>query len=229
MPTLRFAHRAVLIAGATLALPGCKKALPVVPVLPDALTVVQGNAQSAQAGRELPTALVLRVTDKSGLGLAEVSVSLAIGQGGGTVSPASATTDANGEVKAKWTLGPREVVQTLLASVPGVAPVTIHATGLLPADIIIAQGNNQTAKVGLALQNAIVIRVLAAGNVALAGVPVAFQVVAGGGAFSPQSILTNSLGEATVKWTLGLQPGANVAIVTVSTLSPVTMSATATP
>ena len=199
------------------------------PVLPDAITVVQGNAQSAQAGLELPTTLILRVIDKNGLGLVDVSVSLVIGEGGGTVSPASATTDARGEVKAKWTLGPRSTVQTLLASAPGVAPVTIRATGLLPGDIIIAQGNNQAAKVGLALQNAIVVRVLAAGNIALAGVPVAFQVVAGGGAFSPQSILTNSLGEATVKWTLGLQPGANTAIVTVSTLSPVTLSATATP
>ncbi|MBA4070775.1 MAG: hypothetical protein C0497_02925 [Gemmatimonas sp.] len=229
LPALRFVHRVMLITSATLALSGCKKELPVAPVVPDALTIVQGNTQAGQAGLDLPTPIVLRVTDKSGLGMPDISVTLAIGEGGGIVTPASATTDARGEVKAKWTLGPRAVNQTLIASAPGVEPVTIRATGLVPSEIIIAQGNNQTAKVGLALQNAIVVRVLAAGNVAMVGVPVAFQVTAGGGAFSPQSIVTNSLGEATVKWTVGLLPGANSAIVTVSTLSPVTLSATATP
>lgn len=229
MPALRFVRRVMFIASVAFALSGCKKELPGAPAVPDALAIVQGNAQSGQAGLDLPTPIVLRVTDKSGLGMPGISVTLAIGEGGGIVTPASATTDARGEVKTKWTLGPRAVTQALIASTQGLEPVTIRATGLVPAEVIIAQGNNQTAKVGFALQNSIVVRVLSAGNVAMIGVPVAFQVVAGGGALSPQSIATNSLGEATVKWTLGLQPGVNAAIVTVSTVSPVTLSATATP
>lgn len=220
---------AALVAGATLALPACKKELPVAPALPAAITIVQGNSQAVQAGQDLPTPLVLRVTDKSGVGLAGVSVTLTIGLGGGAVTPASATTDSRGEVKAKWTLGPGYAEQSLIAASPGVDPVTVRATGLLPSDIIIAQGNNQSVKAGLALQNTIVVRVVAPGNVAMVGVPVAFQVTGGGGAFSPQSIVTNSLGEVTVKWTLGAQPGVNTALVSVSTLPPVTLSATGTP
>jgi len=222
----------VLAAVASLALAGCKKAEPVAPVapaVPSAITIVQGNFQAAQAGLDLATPVILRVVDKDGLGISGLSIALTIGAGGGIVSPPSSTSDSRGEIKAKWTLGPGVTSQTLLASTPGVSPVTVFAIGYLPSDILVAQGNNQTAKVGLALPNAIVVRVIATGNIPMIGVPVAFQVGAGGGAISPQSILTNSLGEATVRWTVGLQPGVNTVIVTASTLAPVTLTATATP
>lgn len=222
----------VLIAVVSLVPAGCKKAEPVAPVesaVPSAITIVQGNFQSAQAGLDLATPVILRVVDKDGLGLAGLSIALTIGAGGGTASPPSSTSDSRGEIKAKWTLGPGVISQTLVASTPGVSPVTIFAIGYLPTDILVAQGNNQTAKVGQALPNAIVVRVIATGNVPMIGVPVAFQIGAGGGAISPQSILTNSLGEATVRWTVGLQPGVNTVIVSASTLAPVTLTATASP
>ena len=226
---MRALNSSICLATAAFVLVGCKQALPVVPLVPASITIVQGNLQSVQAGMDLPTAVVLRVTDATGVGLPNLTVALTIGLGGGTVTPASATTDAKGEVKAKWTLGPGIAAQTMLAAVPGVSPVTIFATGLLPTDIIIAQGNNQSGKVGQSLPVPIVVRVVASGNVAMVGVPVAFQITAGGGALAPQSILTNALGEATVKWTMGLQPGGNTAIVSASSLSPVTLTASATP
>jgi hypothetical protein len=225
----RRAGALLALACASLGVHGCKKEEPVAPVVPEALIIVQGNFQSAQAGFDLPTPVILRVTDKDGRGLADVPVTLTIGSGGGSVNPPSAATDVKGEVKTKWTLGPGVTTQTLIASAPGVAPVTIHATGYLPSDIIVAQGNNQSARTGQALPNPIVVRIVATGNIPMVGVPVAFQVASGGGAIAPQSILTNALGEATVRWTMGLQPGVNTAIVTASTLSPVTLTATATP
>lgn len=210
-------------------LSGCKKPETAGPSLADALTVVQGNLQSVQAGMALPMPLVLRVTDKSGTGLANLPVTFTIGGGGGSVTPATALSDARGEVTAKWTVGPSSAAQTLIATTNGPSPLKLEAVAILPSGIIVAQGNNQTAIVKAALLNAIIVRVIGTGNVPLVGIPVSFQVVGGGGAMSPSTVLTNAFGEASTKWTLGAQAGTNTASVTASTLPPVTLTATATP
>ncbi len=198
------------------------------PKTANALVIVQGADQSAQAGKDLPTPIVFRVLDSAGTAIHGITISLSVASGGGAISPASDTTDANGEVTAKWTLGPNDVAQTIQAAVPGLAPVPVYAIGIVPAQIIIAQGNNQTAKAGAALTNSVIIRVVGAGNVPMQGVTVGFQVLTGGGGMTPQTVITNALGEALTKWSLGAV-GVNTALVVVGTLTPVTLSATATP
>lgn len=79
------------------------------------------------------------------------------------------------------------------------------------------------------LPNVIVVRVTGPVNVPMVGVPVAFQVTAGGGAITPQTVVTNALGEATAKWTLGTVAGQNTAMVSNSTVTPVFLTATGTP
>ncbi len=128
-----------------------------------------------------------------------------------------------------WTLGPVATSQSLLASAAGLGPVTVNATGLVPTQVVVAQGNDQSARVGTALPTQIVVRILGNGNVPLVGIPVAFQVTAGGGSFTPQTATTNATGEVTVRWTLGAVAGANTAAVQVSTLGAVTLTATETP
>ena len=59
--------------------------------------------------------------------------------------------------------------------------------------------------------------------------PVAFQVTAGAGVITPQSALTNSFGEVSVKWTLGPVAGVNAVTAAVANLSPAPVIATATP
>jgi adhesin/invasin len=211
-----------------LAQSGCKKT-PVAPVAVNGFTIVQGNNQVAQAGTLLPTPVVLRVIDINGDGIPNVTVVFAIATGGGTVTPASALSDANGEVSVKWTLGQGAPVQSLAASTGVTAPAILLADALFPTAIVSAQGNNQTGKTGQALANSIVIRVTGDNNVPLTGIPVQFQVVSGGGAISPQTALTNSFGEVTVKWTLGTLAGSNSATASAATLNPVQLSATATP
>jgi hypothetical protein len=195
---------------------------------PSAVMVVQGADQSAQAGKDLPTPIVFRVVDSTGAGMPRITVSLSVAAGGGAVTPVSDTTDAHGEVSAKWTLGPSVVDQSIQATVPGVAAAPVHATGILPAQIVVAQGNNQSAKTGSALPNSVIIRVVGVGNVPMQGVTVGFQLLTGGGAMSPQTVITNALGEALTKWSVGAV-GANTALVVVGTLSPVTLTATGTP
>jgi len=196
---------------------------------PASLIVVQGTNQAVQAGKELPNAIVLRVLTEQGKAVEKVSVGFTVATGGGSVNPGSVMTDPNGEARTKWVLGPTAPEQTLKAEVAGLDPVTISATGIVPTDVVIAQGNNQSARVSTALTNAIVIRVVGMNNTPIVGVPVAFQITAGAGLITPQSSLTNAFGEVNTKWTLGPVAGANSMTATVANLAPVTISATGTP
>jgi hypothetical protein len=195
---------------------------------PASIVLVQGANQSVQAGKDLPTAIVFRVLDSAGAPLSGVTLSLAVVSGGGAVTPASDTTNGRGEFTSKWTLGPGVAQQTIVASVAGVTPLPVNAVGLLPTTLILVQGNNQTAKPGTALTNSIIVRVVGNANVPMQGVTVGFQVVTGGGGMTPNTVVTNALGEATTKWTLGAA-GANAALVTSGSLQPIQLSATATP
>jgi hypothetical protein len=193
-----------------------------------ALVVVQGDGQMGQAGRDLPTPIVLRVVDANGVGVPHVTVSLYVAAGGGIVTPASDTTDAHGEFRAKWTLGPNIVAQEILASVVGANGVSLTATGLLPSQIVLVQGNNQSAKTASAATNAIIVRVVGPNNIPMQGITVGFQVITGGGGMTPATVVTNALGEASTKWTMG-GAGANTASAVSGSLPAVPLVATATP
>lgn len=190
------------------------------------LTIVQGHLQQAAAGTLLPTPVVLRVYDTENTPMANVPVSFNVLAGGGSVDPATAKSDANGEVKARWTLGPGSQVQTMVGSAPGVEPITLSALGVLPSDITIAQGNNQSARVSTALPVQLVLRVTGGNNMPIPGQTVALAITSGGGSLSPQSAVTNNLGEVTVRWTLGPQVGLQTATATSGTVGPITITAT---
>ena len=215
----------LLLAG----FPGCSATAVDAVITPASLIVVQGNLQSAAVGTQLPTAVVMRVRGSDGLPLAKVPISFSVTAGGGAVDPGTVVSDANGEVKAKWSLGPLQVQQSLSAVAPGLDPVPVLATGIMPSDLIVAQGNNQTAKAGSAVPVQLVIRVTGSTNIPIPGVTVAFAITGGTGSITPQSIITNALGEATARWTLGTQAGSQQASVTAFNLGPIFLTATATP
>jgi hypothetical protein len=193
-----------------------------------ALVVVQGDAQYGQAGRDLATPIVLRAVDATGVGVPHSTITLYVAAGGGSVTPASDTTDAHGEFHAKWTLGPNIVAQEILASAVGTNSVSLTATGLLPSQVILVQGNSQSAKAASAATNAIIVRVVGPNNVPMQGITVGFQVLTGGGGMTPSTVVTNALGEASTKWTLGAV-GVNTASAVAGSLPAVTITATATP
>jgi hypothetical protein len=196
---------------------------------PASLSIVQGSNQAVQGGKELPNAVVLRVLTTDGKPVEKVTVGFTVATGGGSVNPGSALTDANGEARTKWVLGPSSPEQTLKAEVAGIDAVTIVATAIVPGDIIIAQGNNQSARVSTALVTPVVIRVVGINNTPIVGVPVAFQITAGAGVITPQSALTNAFGEVNAKWTLGPTAGVNMLAASVANLSPAIVVATGTP
>ena len=227
----RLLDRSLRIAGVTclalLPLTGCKKA--VAPEDVATLTLVSGGSQTRQAGRLLRAPLVFRAMSETGAGVSGAAITLVVVQGGGAVDSASIRTDANGEARVKWTLGPASVTQMVEATVPSVEALLVPAVGILPSDIVLAQGANQTARVAVALTNNIVVRVLGGNNVPMDSVNVTFQITGGGGAISPQSVLTNAFGEATARWTMGPVAGTNTAVVRAASIDPITVTATATP
>jgi hypothetical protein len=208
-----------------LAFPGCTKTVEA----PAAtrLSIVQGHLQQAPAGTLLPTPIVLRVYAADGAPIANIPVSFNVLAGGGSVDPATAKSDANGEVKARWTLGAGQQVQTVVGSAPGVEPITLGALGILATDITLAQGNNQTARANAALPVQLVLRVTGANNMPIPGQTVALIVTSGGGSLSPQSAVTNALGEVAVRWTLGPQTGLQTATASAGSVGPVTITAVA--
>lgn len=116
------------------------------------LSVVSGGAQSAPAGAALSDSVRLRLLATDGLGIAGVTLSLAVTTGGGSISPASLVTDANGRASLAWRLGSLVGAQSVTASATGVSNLVIAATAgdppLVAAQLVITQHPNPVQVVG---------------------------------------------------------------------------------
>jgi hypothetical protein len=114
---------------ATLALFGCGGGDLVLPGGNEQpqVQVVQGNDQQGSPGQPV-NPLLVRAVDPSGNGIPNRTVLWVVKTGGGTVTPTSGTTDADGFATATWTLGPSPGENTVDAQVPGIDTVTFTAT-----------------------------------------------------------------------------------------------------
>ena len=93
----------------------------------DELVRVSGDGQSAAPGSALSDPLVVRLLDERGNGVPNRAVSWVVATGGGTVDPATSTTDADGRASTRWTLGAAGG-NSLNAVVSGVGVVAFTAT-----------------------------------------------------------------------------------------------------
>lgn len=179
---------------------------------PDSLVKVRGDNQSAPAGTALPESLAVRVADRFGNPIAGHSVSFTVTSGGGSVSPASANTGADGRARTQWTLGSTPGTQTVEARTAAAtkgSPASFTATALV-GSVAIHEGDGQTGLVGYAVNIAPAVKVVDASGRPLAGVTVNFAVTSGGGSVSGATQVTGTDGIARVgKWTLGPFPGSN--------------------
>jgi hypothetical protein len=87
---------------------------------PAAIVVAAGDAQAAFAGTALPSALVAQVRDQFGNGVAGSVVNFSVSAGGGSLSPATVTTDQSGNAGGvTWLLGKSAVPQAVVVSSAG--------------------------------------------------------------------------------------------------------------
>jgi len=117
------------------------------------LVLSSGGGQVAAAGSTLPAPVVARVLASDGVGVGGTTVAFAA-SGGGTVTPASAVSDASGNVSAQWKLGTTAGPQTLTITATGLSgsPMTVNATAqpLVPTRLtMLAQPASGTAGVAL--------------------------------------------------------------------------------
>ncbi|MHB1328882.1 MAG: hypothetical protein ACYC2K_11840 [Gemmatimonadales bacterium] len=198
------------------------------PPTPGALTAVSGQSQTVTVGQAVQ--VTVRVTTTGGAVVSGASVSFAIQSGGGSVSAASVTSDAQGQASASWTLGTVAGSNTLRATVGSVAPLDFTATGTAAAASTVAAhaGAGQQGTVSTALPVAPAVVVKDQFGNPVPNVPVVFAVAAGGGSVTGANPSTNAQGIAAVgSWTLGAAAGNQSLTATTGTLTPVTFSAAA--
>jgi VCBS repeat-containing protein len=203
--------------------------------LPAAITIVSGDAQSAPAGAALEQPLVVKVTDAQGRPVEGRVVAFTIDAGSGQVSPGSAQTGPDGRASATWTLGASAGQQRVQARVSGTdVPATLlvnfkaSAVSGTGSALDIVSGDNQTAPVGSALADSLVVKVADALGNPVAGVEVQWSAV-GGGSISPASVTTGADGLAKAERVLGSASGTQTAEAASSGLPTVSFTHTAVP
>jgi hypothetical protein len=114
---------------------------------PSQLELLAGDGQQTVVGSPLPDSLRVRVSDADGNDVPGVSVAWLVVSGGGSVSPTTSITNAEGVAAAQFTLGPAQGEHRAQAQVDGLqgSPVIFTATGAaVPAGVVlsIAGGGN---------------------------------------------------------------------------------------
>lgn len=95
---------------------------------PASLVVTAGDAQVALAGTVVPAPITVQVRDQFGNGVPNAPVVFSTGDGGGSVSSAPVTTNANGIATAPaWQIG-RSAVPQLLRVAAGPLAITVTAS-----------------------------------------------------------------------------------------------------
>ena len=95
---------------------------------PHALRIVSGNGQEGEPGALLPGTLVVEVRDEHGDLLEGAQVTFAVTGGDGTLSMATATTDAKGRAATDLTLGSEPGPNTVEVAVEGLETMLFTAT-----------------------------------------------------------------------------------------------------
>ena len=193
---------------------------------PHSLTKVSGEGQEGPAGATLAAPFVVAVLDEDGAAIAGASVTFSVTAGGGTLSSATATTDANGRARSTLTLGSQPGTNTVTATVAELESVTFTASGYaIPQSLTKVSGEGQEGPASTQLDEPFVVSVLDEDGAAIAGASVTFSVTAGGGTLSSATATTDANGRARSTLTLGNQPGLNTVTATVAGLESLTFTA----
>ena len=206
------------LATAAFAATGCMDATgpqakypPVTPGAPR-VTAVSPTSLAGSAGFALGDSVRVKVVDDAGTALANQSVAFAVTAGGGSVSPATVSTNAAGVAATQWTLGATPGANTLTAT-SGSSAITLTATGAdgIGGTIVkVSGGSTDSLPAGCAIREPFVVQVKDnAGNPA-AGATVSFQVTQGDGTMDATTVKTGADGQASIHFRVGYTGGGNV-------------------
>ena len=193
-------------------------------------SVVQGNAQSGPVGTALALPVVAEFRDAFNNVVSGAAVTWAVTAGGGSLSGAQVTTDAQGHAAANWTLGLEFGNGHTVTAIAGGVTATGTAQASLGAGatLAIAGGDGQSGAGGAALVTALSVRVRTATAQNISKVPVTWAIATGGGNLSQTASLTDANGLATTGWTLGAGAGAQTVTASNAATTPTSVTLTAT-
>ncbi len=179
---------------------------------PAAIALVSGGGQSAEVGTAFAQPVVLRADDAGGNPLEGVTITITPPASGASATfPATVQTDVNGLASlsptANAVAGGPYTVNVSAGSVTGSFELTNLAPPATPAAIVLVSGGGQSAEVGAAFAQAIVLRVDDAGGTPLAGVTITITPPASGASATfPATVQTDVNGLAS------LTPTANAVV-----------------
>ncbi|MBN1558726.1 Ig-like domain-containing protein [candidate division KSB1 bacterium] len=180
---------------------------------PTKMVYVDGNNQSAPAGRYLPNPLKVKLTDANDYPSKGYDVLFNVMEGNGKVNGLSAVTvqtDAQGIATVRWKLGEIAGANALVATASGLdlPGVNFKAQGVVGPAARLAKysGDNQKGDAGQPLAHYFVVSVTDSFYNAVVNHPVTFIVTSGGGNFSGKTqltLFTNAFGQAQTLLTMG--------------------------
>ncbi|MDE0043691.1 MAG: Ig-like domain-containing protein [Candidatus Poribacteria bacterium] len=190
------------------------------PPVPTVLSIVSGDNQEELTGEALTNPFVVEVRDQYDSPMEGVTVTFAVTAGGGSLSAATATTDADGRAESTLTLGSEPGTNSVEVNVEGISQTLVfNAEASLPPPVptvlSIVSGDNQEELAGEALASPFVVEVRDQYDSPMEGVMVTFAVSAGGGSLSSAMKMTDANGRAESILTLGSNFGANTVEVSV--------------
>ena len=198
------------------------------------LAIVSGNNQTGTAGTALSQKLTVLVTGSDGNPYAGATVTFAVTIGGATLSPSTPQQTANdGTASVGVTLGITPGPVTVTASVAGLTTVTFTLTAtavqITPASLSMVSGNGQSGTTGTTLAQKLTVKVNGSDGNPYAGATVTFAVASGSATLNPSTAQqTASDGTASTTVTLGNTAGPVTVTASVTGLTTVTFSLTAT-
>jgi hypothetical protein len=168
---------------------------------PSALVLVDGDGQTGEVGTVLPNPLRARVTDAFGNGVAGVTVNFNVVSGMAELSELTPVTDAGGYAQTFVTLdtlkGPVEIGAFAAGLTPPSLTYTLVAEAGPATDVWAVTGDGQSAQVGNAAANPVVVMVTDVYGNAVSGATVEFaSSVPGDLSFSDTTVITDSDGLA---------------------------------
>jgi uncharacterized protein (TIGR03437 family) len=204
----------------------------VTPATPNAVQIITGNFQSANRGQAFAAPLVVKVVDASSPPNALPSVPLTwsvVPAGAAIVTPASTTTDSNGQVSATVALtnAAAGLVQVTATTANGKSVTFSLSVNVQLTGLTISSGNNQSVSVGQLFQPITVQAVVGSGQ-SNTGIPVQFTVTSGPATVAQSTATTNTNGLAAVSVQAGSTPGP-VIITATSGTATVTFNLTVLP
>ena len=174
---------------------------------PTHITVVSGNKQTGALQTAFPLPLVIQVSDVSNNGVPGQSVTFTAPVNSGTFSPVSAVTDSKGRAQTFYTSGTKSGAIALTITSGSLRQGMSETVQPGPATgITVVSGSAQKAAAGTTLAAKLVAKVVDQYGNGIPGVSVTFSDGGVGGSFATSPVTTDSLGKATVAYTLPSTP-----------------------